>query len=127
MTNFEKFGKELKSTSFGVVKGKPSPCPEIECSECEFNSYVYCGYNRMDWLKAEYTEYIEPKITIPEGTKIDTKILVSDDGKKWDKRHYAGKKNGIHSAWYHGKTSWTSYPDQRGVWEYMKLYSESEQ
>ena len=104
MTNFDKFVKELNTTSFGVVKGKPSPCPELECSE-----------------------YIEPKITSPEGTKIDTKILVSDNGKKWDKRHYAGKKNGKHSAWFHGKTSWTSYPDQRGVWDYMKLYNENEQ
>lgn len=123
MTNFEKFCEELNTTNFGVVDGKPLLCPVLECSNCKIGYDGECVYNRMTWLKAEYTE---PKITIPEGTKIDTKILVSLDGKTWGKRYYAGKICGEHSAFFDGKTSWTAAPGQRDTWEYMKLYNESE-
>ena len=37
MSNREKFGEELNTTTFGIVDGN-------------------CGYNRMTWLKAEYKE-----------------------------------------------------------------------
>lgn len=124
MTNFEKFYEELKITTFGVIDGKPLPCSELDCSNCKIGYDGNCGYNRMTWLKSEY---IEPKITIPEGTKIDTKILVSLDGKTWVKRYYAGKKNGEHIVFSDGKTSWTAAPDQWNTWEYMKLYNGSEQ
>ena len=123
MTNFEKFGKEIDTTTFGVIDGKPSHCVDIECSKCKIGYDGECGYNRMAWLKAEYTE---PKIMIPEGTKIDTRILVSLDGKTWGKRYYAGKKNGEHIAFSDGKTPWTAAPGQWNTWEYMKLYNGSE-
>ena len=123
MTNFEKFCEELETTTFGVIDGKPLPCPKLECSKCKIGYDGQCGYNRMKWLKSEYEE---PKISIPEGTKIDTKILVSLDGKTWGKRYYAGKKNGEHRAFSDGKTSWTAAPGQLNTWEYMKLYNESE-
>ena len=124
MTNFEKFCNELNTTTFGVIDVKPLPCPQLECSNCKIGSDGNCACNRMAWLKSEYTE---PKITIPEGTKIDTKILVSLDGKTWGKRYYAGKINGEHNVFSDGKTSWTAAPGQRNTWEYMKLYKESEQ
>ena len=125
MTNFEKFGEELNTTSFGVVNGKPNMCYYISCEECDFHIIDgSCNPKKMGWLKAEYTE---PKVTIPEGTKIDTKILVSLDGKTWGKRYYAGKKDGEHRAFSDGKTSWTAAPGQYNTWEYMKLYNESEQ
>ena len=125
MTNFEKFGEELNTTSFGVVNGKPNKCYNISCADCEFYAIsCSCNPKKMEWLKSEYTE---SKITIPEGTKIDTKILVSFDGKTWGKRYYAGKIDGVHSAWSVGRTSWTATPEQRNTWEYMKLYNDSEQ
>lgn len=126
MTNFEKYCNDLLSVDFALIKGKPANCRAISCSECDFQegdnpSYfsAYCNNKRMEWLKAEYKE---PKITIPEGTTIDTKVLVSDNGEDWFKRHYAGCVMGVHTAWNEGRTSWSSNTSNKVAWEYMKLY-----
>ena len=132
MTNFEKYSGALKTTKFGLINGVPVECDKIlnsfehdPCERCRFYSDIdadrtkSCGEFRMYWLQQEY---IEPKINIPEGTPIDTRVLVSDDGKNWIKRHYAGNMNGIYYAWNEGRTSWTSAPKQKISWEYMKLY-----
>lgn len=122
MTNFEKFGEELNSTGFGVVNGKPVDCDSIVlCAECDLfykDDIIQCVRRRMEWLKAEYEE---PKITIPEDTPIDTKVLVSDDGITWNIRYYAGTMDGIPYVWADGFTSWTS-DNHVEPWEYMKLY-----
>ena len=130
MTNFEKYYIDLVSVGFALVKGKPANCRAISCSECDFGEgdnptyfSAYCNNKRMEWLKAEYEE---PKITIPEGTPVDTKVLVSMDGIKWIKKYYAGKRNGKHVVWQHGATSWTCEPDEISQWGYMKLAKEEE-
>ena len=123
MTNFEKYSKDLVSTNFAVVKGTIVFCDGTPCSVCdlaaESNTCTDCDVARIKWLKSEYEE---PKINIPEGTTIDTKVLVSANGEYWTKRHYAGFKDGKHYAWSVGKTSWTCEPDEISQWEYMKLY-----
>ena len=133
MTNFEKYSGTLKTTKFGLINGVPVECDKIlnsfehdQCERCRFYSNIdtdrtkSCGEFRMYWLQQEY---IEPKITIPEGTSVDTKVLVSDDGIVWGKRHYAGNINGQHYAWDEGRTSWSrEYERQMTPWEYMKLY-----
>ena len=132
MTNFEKYSGTLKTTKFGLINGVPVECDKIlnsfehdPCERCRFYSDIdadrtkSCGEFRMYWLQQEY---IEPKINIPEGTPIDTKVLVSDYGTDWCKRHYAGFKDGKHYVWPGGKTSWTSEPEELSLWEYMKLY-----
>ena len=73
----------------------------------------------MYWL---LQEYVEPKINIPDDTPIDAKVLVSDAGEDWFKRHYAGCVDGFHYAWNEGRTSWSSNPSNKIAWEYMKLY-----
>ena len=124
MTNFEKYFDDLTTTGFGLLDGNPIYCYDIECAKCGFNGMDSCSTNRMEWLKAEYEE---PKINIPEGTNIDTKVWVSENGEYWTKRHYAGFKQGKHYAWSVGKTSWTCEPDEISQWEYMKLYNEEEE
>lgn len=126
MTNFEKFSNDIDTTNFAVINGNPVNCSCVYCGECEFwegRDIKYheeiCNKKRMEWMKAEYKE---PKITIPEGTPIDAKVLVSDYGTDWCKRHYAGFKGGKHYVWQGGKTSWTCEPDEISQWEYMKLY-----
>lgn len=69
-----------------------------------------CAIARMEWLKAEYEE---PKITIPEGAPVDTKVLVSDNGEDWFRRHYAGCVDGKYYAWNEGRTSWSSNPSNK--------------
>ena len=120
MTNFEKYFNDLTTASFGLLDGKPIACCIESCGKCDFNhSDKDCSIAKMEWLKAEYKE---PKITIPDETPVDTKVLVSENGEYWIKRHYAGNMNGIYYAWNEGRTSWTSAPKQKISWEYMKLY-----
>ena len=123
MTNFEKYSKDLVSTNFAVVKGTIVFCDGTPCSVCDLlkekDTCTRCDVSRIKWLKAEYEE---PKITIPEGTPVDTKVLVSMNGTKWIKRYYAGKRNEKHVVWSYGATSWTCEPDEISQWEYMKLY-----
>lgn len=118
MTNFEKYFDDLTASNFGLSDGKIVSCTELSCDKCSFYN-LRCANTRMEWLKAEY---VEPKINIPADTPIDTKVLVSVNGKYWTKRHYAGFKDGKHYVWSSGKTSWTCEPDEIIQWEYMKLY-----
>ena len=134
MTNFEKYCNDLLSIGFALIKGKPANCRAISCSECDFQegynpTYFssYCNNKRMEWLKAEYEE---PKISIPDDTPIDTKVLVSTNGIDWYKRHYAGFKDGEYYAWNDGRTSFTvvdaeyskRQKSNKRPWKYMKLY-----
>lgn len=125
MTNFDKFSNDIKSISFAVVNGKPVSCYETPCNTCDLSEEktdIACSVGKINWLKSEYEE---PKITIPDETPINTKLLVSMDGIIWKRRYYAGFKDGIHLAWADGATSWSSEPDVRKTsWEYMKLYKE---
>lgn len=126
MTNFEKFSKDMKTTIFAVINGKPEDCNENLCNICEFRIRSRrCAKNRMEWLKAEYKE--RPKITIPDNTPIDAKVLVSDNGEDWFKRHYAGCVMGVHMAWNEGRTSWSSNTSNKVAWEYMKEYVEPDE
>lgn len=119
MTNFEKYFDDLTTTSFGLLDGKPIACRIESCGKCDFNGMDSCDTSKMEWLKAEYGV---PKINIPDNTPIDAKVLVSDTGEDWFKRHYAGCVDGFHYAWNEGRTSWSSNPSNKIAWEYMKLY-----
>ena len=76
MTNFEKYSKDMDTTIFAVVKGKPVDCDAtVPCNECDLfckDGILACVIRRMEWLKSEYEE---PKINIPEDTPIDTRVL----------------------------------------------------
>ena len=124
MTNFEKYFKDLTVSDFGVSDGKVISCIELICDECAFRRAKSCSFARMSWLKREYKE--PSKITISDNTPIDAKVLVSDTGEDWFKRHYAGCVDGKYYAWNEGRTSWSSNPSNKITWEYMKEYVESE-
>ena len=55
---------------------------------------------------------IENDIKNPEidwsKVEVDTKVLVSDDGEEWHKRHFARYEEGIVYVWGYGATSWTT-------------------
>ena len=56
---------------------------------------------------------------------VDTKVLVSNDGEKWYKRHLYKYEDGKFLAWDNGKTSFTATDvNERFPWEYAKLYQE---
>jgi hypothetical protein len=56
---------------------------------------------------------------------VDTKVLVSNDGENWYKRHLYKYEDGKFLAWDNGKTSFTATDvNERFPWEYAKLYQE---
>lgn len=59
-----------------------------------------------------------------ENISVDTKILVSIDGEKWNKRYFAKYINGGVYAWDCGATSFSS--NHCTKWAYAKLYKEEE-
>lgn len=60
-----------------------------------------------------------------ENISVDTKILVSIDGEKWNKRYFAKYINGKVYAWDCGATSFSS--NHCTKWAYAKLYEEEEE
>jgi hypothetical protein len=56
----------------------------------------------------------------------DSKILVSMDNIKWERRHFAKYENGLIYAWHNGYTSFTAplenYYDFFSAWKFAKLY-----
>lgn len=130
MTNAEKYKDELLEIikigkNFAVEKesGKLIPCYRLLCNDCLLKG-SNCVRKKLEWLLAEYEE---PKINIPPDTPIDTKVLVSDDGVVWNKRHYAGCINGKYWTWGYDRTSWSAY-DKTSMfsWKYMRLAEEEE-
>lgn len=123
MTNFEKYQKELaeiavNSAPFGLLNGVPTQCNLLSCGNCDWYNNN-CIWNIKNWVNQKYEE---PKIqSAVENLKVDDKVLVSDDGKRWRKRHfhhYDLVTNTVY-AFDDGGTSWTtnaSYP-----WKYAKL------
>ena len=98
------------------------------------------------WLKDEKTqEVIEDNLTLDEilqmefeeivnvdwsKVQVDTKILVSGDGKDWYRRHFVKYENGIIYAFPDGLSSFTAcYKPECGyrrvcAWKYGKVYEE---
>ena len=98
------------------------------------------------WLKDEKTqEVIEDNLTLDEilqmefeeivdvdwsKVPVDTKILVSEDGEDWYRRHFVKYENGIIYAFPDGLSSFTAcYKPERDyqrvcAWKYAKLYEE---
>lgn len=126
MTNFEKYRGEILEISkngdrvaIDKCTKKVQSCSEVTCWNCVFyNGDAFCTVPLMLWL---YEEYQEPKVDWSK-VAVDTKVLVSDDGEEWHKRHFARYEEGIVYVWGYGDTSWTT--DLMEAWEYAKLAEE---
>lgn len=57
---------------------------------------------------------------------VDTKILVSNDNKRWDKAHFAMFENNTVYSFSNGTTSFTHGYIAFEPWKYAKLYEEVE-
>lgn len=66
------------------------------------------------------TADFEPIINWSE-VEVDTKILVSEDGVKWDKRYFAKYEDEEIYAFNAGKTSWSGSDELLAVWTHAKL------
>lgn len=137
MTNYEyivrKFPEkviEILSKNIAVFE---DPELNIECCESAIHSGLCheCMFRNLKkgcideeeilkWLNA-VCPYTDSKLAIPRDTPIDTKILVSIDGKYWKKRYFAGfSDDGLYvKAFTDGKSSWTG--SKTYVYAYAKL------
>ena len=121
MTNREKFRDELDnmlSVFIAVAKGKPVPCDDTNCRECDFQgSCIGREDAALNWLNAEYQEGIDWS-KVP----IDTPVLASNDGEYWSRQYFAGiGDDGNPKTFYAGATSWSNCIIEHCSFKYMKL------
>ena len=94
---------------------------ENECKEvakrygiaCECVTCCQCRLKMLEIMMQEAPEYLTPEEL--EVLPIDTPVLVSNNGKHWWKRYYAG--NG--KVFVDGAASWTG--SITGTFKYIKL------
>lgn len=104
-------------------------CSNIPCIECLFrartdiSTIISCREKFTSWVSKQFIEVDW------ENVPIDTKILVSHDGKTWMCAHFAGynKSSQLIGAWVFGKTSFT-VNDKHNIeyYSYAKLYKGDE-
>ena len=72
------------------------------------------------WQCIDIGEYLD--IVDWDKVKIDTRVLVSDDGVNWHKRHFARYTCGRVYTWGYGSTSWSKgNVSDVAPWRYAKL------
>lgn len=72
------------------------------------------------WQCIDIGEYLD--IIDWDKVKIDTRVLVSDDGVNWHKRHFARYTCGRVYTWGYGSTSWSKgNVSDVAPWRYAKL------
>ena len=88
------------------------------------NDSISCyGYGISELVEMNFEETIDWN-KVP----IDTKLLVSDNGKTWFKRYFDKYENGKIYAWVDGRTSFSARNNNDVIgWEYAKLYKGNEQ
>lgn len=133
MTNYEANKNELEKlllengeASFGVIGNEVHACSSINCKDCLFYRSSCHIKLRKEWLNAEHNPY-----TIPVDTPVDTKVLVSMDGKYWRKEYFAQFSNMEMDCPYAcfggGATSWScSGAWDISTWRFCKLYEEED-
>lgn len=110
--------------SLAIIQGQPHICKyDTMCDKCLFNTNSFsCPNDALNWL---FLEYEESEVDWSK-VEVDTPILVSENAKGWNKRHFAGFKNGKVYAWHDGLTSWSAIGECERSWKYAKL-AESEE
>lgn len=131
MLNIEKYKDKLVELCvididrLALIQGQPRICnSSLLCNECLFNNNIdFCSGEALNWL---FSEYKEPEVDWSK-VKVDTPILVKDtEEEEWQRRHFAGFKNGKVYAWHDGLTSWSAIGGCERSWKYAKL-TESEE
>ena len=85
----------------------------------ETYEYVEFEMHLFSIINGEFEEVVDWS-KVP----VDTKILVSEDGKDWCRRYFAKYEGGRVYAFMDGTTSFTSSSESSLSWKYAKLYEE---
>ena len=125
VVNKENIGKSYKMTNDRINEGVWTV--ENGTAE-EFELYrkgapITDIYFSSQLIRMEFEEVVDWS-KVP----VDTKVLVSDDGKEWIRRHFAKYEDGKVYCFNDGYTSFTivdyAYLSNATPWEYCKLYQE---
>ena len=120
----ENVGKEYKfeEHTYEVVESFNG---NLNLKNIDSRNYIEYEMSLVDIVNSEFEEYLDwSKVSV------DTKILVSEDGKDWYRRYFAKYENGFIYAFPDGLSSFTAcYKPECGyrrvcAWKYGKLYEE---
>lgn len=118
----------INGAQIDLVDKKPVLCKITSCNECDFHAVVDCGSALINWANLEYVpEKIQREV---KNCKVDDKVLVSHDGKKFYREHFKSYNKLINQVetFTDGQTSWSGYTKGMCVgWEYAKLPDEMEE
>lgn len=133
MKNKEKFSKQLVDVALAgcdIAVNKntmiPVKCDLLKCEYCIRHCGGICDIGKLKiWAESEYEEQkIDPRLY---DAPVDTKILVSNDGIKWTRRHFLKVENNRAYAFNGGMTLFTAEESVYATgWIYAKLYEENE-
>lgn len=98
----EKLGSILGSIS-EFTNEKLVCCYTEDYEKCDFITNKDYVRKTIDWLLSECEETNIDWSKV----KIDTKVMVSNDNKKWFRRYFAEYKNDKICTFIDGKTSWS--------------------
>ena len=130
MKNREKYADKIIDiavrSKLALEDGKPVPCIEVRCKDCDFVNHDVCKRKLYEWLDSEY---VEPPVDWSK-VEVDTPILVKNyRAEIWKRRYFAKYENGMVYAWLEGTTSWSTSgtgDDYMADWKMAKL-AESEE
>ena len=118
----ENVGKEYK------VEGRTYKVVESFNGNLNLKNIATYGYIEselalVDIVNSEFEEYLDWS-KVP----VDTKVLVSDNGDTWHKRHFAKYENGSVHVFPDGRSSFTTeVSDIIYPWKYAKLYEKQDE
>ena len=89
----------------------------------ETHEYIEFEMHLFSIINGEFEENVDwSKVSV------DAKVLVSDNGKIWYKRHFAKYENGSVHVFPDGRSSFTTeVSDIIYPWKYAKLYEEQDE
>ena len=118
----ENVGMEYKIRE-RIYKVEKSFTGLLALKNVESYGYIESEMHIFDIVNGEFEEVMDWS-KVP----VDTKVLVSDDGKEWSRRHFAKYEDGKVYCFNDGYTSFTiadyAYLSNATPWEYCKLYQE---
>ena len=118
----ENVGMEYKIRE-RIYKVEKSFTGLLALKNVESYGYIESEMHIFDIVNGEFEEVMDWS-KVP----VDTKVLVSNDGKEWSRRHFAEYKDGKVYCFNSGVTSFTVkesyFLNEKASWEYAKLYQE---
>ena len=94
----------------------------LNLKNIDSRNYIEYEISLVNIVNGEFEEYLDwSKVSV------DTKVLVSDNGNTWYKRHFAKYENGSVHVFPDGRSSFTTeVSDIIYPWKYAKLYEEQD-